>query len=162
MATGSRCGAEITIMMVLLLLLLLPLLLLLQLLPLLLLLPTTTTTTAITTTTTSAADTTPTPTPTTNTNTNTTTSSDKNKHDMQSRNVCCRAKTPTSCARVRASLVLSPIFIVVRNAVTRADVRDVLMRRDVSTSFNHQYSVKIPQVLSCPSGAWPNSSIQAL
>lgn len=33
-----------------------------------------------------------------------------------------------------------------RNAVTRVDVRDVLMRRDVSNGFNHNYSVKVAQV----------------
>ena len=33
-----------------------------------------------------------------------------------------------------------------RNAVTRVDVRDVLMRRDVSNGFNHNYSVKVGQV----------------
>ena len=33
-----------------------------------------------------------------------------------------------------------------RNAVTRCDVRDVLMRRDASNGYNHHYSVKVPQV----------------
>lgn len=39
-----------------------------------------------------------------------------------------------------------PLSAMNRNAVTRADVRDVLMRRDASTAFNHNYSVKIGQV----------------
>lgn len=30
--------------------------------------------------------------------------------------------------------------------MTRADVRDVLMRREISNTFNHNYSVKIGQV----------------
>lgn len=33
-----------------------------------------------------------------------------------------------------------------RNAITRCDVRDVLMRRDVSNGYNHHYSVKVAQV----------------
>lgn len=33
-----------------------------------------------------------------------------------------------------------------RNAVTRVDVRDVLIRRDVSNTYNHHYSVRVGQV----------------
>eukprot|EP00904_Undaria_pinnatifida_P005964 jgi/Undpi1/2498/HiC_scaffold_13.g05877.m1 len=45
----------------------------------------------------------------------------------------------------RSSFEADPKLRLAQNAVTRVDVRDVLMRRDVSNGLNHHYSVKVAQ-----------------
>lgn len=68
---------------------------------------------------------------------------------------------------IRSDLVrfgTNDFFFCRRNAVTRTDVRDVLIRRDVSTAFNHHYSVKIAQVRAARSSyaAQPKSGVHIL
>ncbi|CAN0025704.1 unnamed protein product [Scytosiphon promiscuus] len=55
------------------------------------------------------------------------------------------ALTAEFVAQQRSSFNEDPKLRLAQNAVTRADVRDVLMKRDVSTGYNHHYSVKVAQ-----------------
>ncbi|CAM9579888.1 unnamed protein product, partial [Ectocarpus fasciculatus] len=55
------------------------------------------------------------------------------------------ALTAEFVSQQSSSFDADPKLRLAQNAVTRSDVRDVLMRRDVSNSFNHHYSVKVAQ-----------------